>query len=167
MKKFSAEMEQRLLDDGANPVERANAIICMRADGLECHEALLVALLNHPSPHLRAEALRALLGWGREQWVPLALKWLAGDRDEHVRSFVAFDLAYAATRFPVHERAIVEALVRVLEHDASEFVAAKANSALQFLLVPGAQFLEIPNDDFDRHRDVDWELLKPFRSATR
>lgn len=167
MKKFSPEMEQSLLDDGANPVERANAIICMRADGLERHETRLVALLSHPSPHLRAEALRALLSWGRVQWVPLALEWVASDRDEHVRSFVAFDLAHAATRFPGHKRTIVEALVRVLEHDASELVAAKADSALRFLLLPGAQFPEIPNDDFDRHKDVDWERLKPFRSATK
>lgn len=160
MKKFSTRVEQLLLDEAANPVDRANALACMRSDGIERHEHLIVRLLDHPSPHLRAdalrtlltwdaeewlplalergtEALRALLSWGRQQWAPLALKWVASDRGEHVRSFVAFDLAHAATRFPEHERPIVEALVRVLEHDVSDLVAAKANGALQFLLVPG------------------------------
>lgn len=164
--KFSPQKERALLDGAASPVERASAIACMRSDRIMRHEDLLIGLVDHPSPHLRAEALRTLLSWDREEWIPLALERATSDEDEYPRNCLALDLGRVGHALPHHRDAVVRVLVKVVESDPDERVAGWAYGSLRYLLAHEGVVPRCPKNDFDRHRDVDWTLLDPFRSTT-
>jgi hypothetical protein len=137
----------------------------MRSDGIIKHEALVTSWLNDPSPELRAEAHRTLLRWNRVEWLPLAIERVCADPAEAVRGSLASDLRSAARQYPEMRDSILRALVRVVESDPVDYVAAVAYRSLRFVLLELDQ-IEFSPGQFDRRRDVDWALLTPFRARS-
>ena len=76
MTKFTKAQERILLDEGADPIDRAHAITCMRSDGIRRHESLLIGWLDHEVEDMRSQALATLLAWGRDEFAPVAFDWL-------------------------------------------------------------------------------------------
>jgi hypothetical protein len=164
--KFSPERERQLLDSGEDPVNRANAITCMQSDGIVRHEDLIVSFIDHESPDLRAAAIKILLRWGRFGYLQMALDWLKRDPDEHVRGVMTSAVAYVA-HVGQHFDLIARALVEAVERDPDIDVARDAYVAARVIIVPEDWFAtKIDVDTFDRRRDVDWNLLAPYRTST-
>jgi hypothetical protein len=164
--KFKPERERQLLDPNEDPIDRANAITCLESDGVVKHENIIVSFLDNPSPELRAAAIKILLRWGRFEYTELAIDWLKHDHDEHVRGTMTSALAYVA-HVGQHFDAIARALVFALENDNDRDVARRAYEAARVIIVPEDWFAtKIDVDTFDRRRDVDWNLLAPYRTST-
>ncbi len=162
MSKFTDEKERLLLDPTAEPSARANALWCMRSDGLIRHEDVVERWLRDPDFNLRAEAHRTLLHWGREQWVPLAIERATTDSDDRVRRSLCFDFRDAAYDFPSFRTPILRALALAVERDPEEAVAETAYRSFRFIVLE-LRDIERPNRSFNRTTDVDWALLAPYR----
>jgi hypothetical protein len=160
--KFNREKERLLLDTNADPIDRANALWCMRSDGVIGHEELVVSWLQEPEHSLRAEAHRTLLHWGRAEWVPLSIERATTDPDDRVRRSLCFDFRDAVYDFPEFRTPLLRTLVHAVEHDAVEAVAETAYRSLRYILLE-LRDIEQSNPSFDRARDVDWALLAPYR----
>lgn len=160
--KFTEEHERTLLDAQADPVDRASAISCMRADGVQRHETLLVSFLDHPSPHLRGESIAALLAWGRREFLSIAYDEMANEDEPGIRVMMASSLASWAMTHPRDKRESLARLAERMRIDPDEWVVER-------IYVRVRMVLELPRlrsrDDFDRERDVDWAALAPYLDA--
>jgi hypothetical protein len=64
-----------------------------------------------------------------------------------------------------HFDEIARALVATIENDPDVDVARYAYQAARVIIVPEGWFATRINDEnFDRQRDVDWDLLAPYRT---
>ncbi len=151
------------MDPTAYAPDRANALWCMRSDGVIRHEDVVTNWLQSPEHSLRAEAHRTLLHWGREEWVPLSIERARTDPDDRVRRSLCFDFWSAAYDFPKFRAKILRALAHAIEHDPVEAVAETAYRSLRYIVLE-LRTIEPSNHTFNRTRDVDWTLLAPFRT---
>jgi hypothetical protein len=162
--KFTEVRERQLLDPNEDPVNRANAIACMQADGVVRHEELIASFVDHQSPHLRSAAIKMLLRWDRFGYLPLALDLLKNDPERVVRGTMTQAIAYVA-HVGQHFDEIARALVAAIENDPDPGVARYAYQAARVIIVPENWLDTRVNDEnFDRQRDVDWNLLAPYRA---
>lgn len=158
---------QMLDDESADPVERSSAIARLVADGFTDFETTLVALLSHPHFILRGEAIKVLLSaWKLPKYVDTAIKMLRSDPEWSVRTDSAFSLSWFAQRTRQQQERVVKELARCLLHDDDWKVQESCYEQLLNLLGNSKKYLE-SNRKFNRERDVDWELLKPYVDETQ
>jgi HEAT repeat protein len=162
--------EQLIHDESADVVERASAFSRLASDGVRSIRPVAVEWLAHEDPLLRGEAIGKLITyWEEDADVEAGLLMLAGDPAWDVRSSAAYSLGSylfrseaLENREPKHKRRILAALIRQLETDPDDFVQAACYEALVRALVPGGASPTL-SDPFDREREVDWDLLAPWR----
>jgi hypothetical protein len=160
MKKFTAEKERILLDENEHGVNRAWALLAMRIDGVVRHEALILSWLDSPDVDLRGEALNTLAKWKGDEYYSLALERALHDPDEWGRKYAANALCRIAIELPRYEDEVLRLLVRMVESDEL-FVAFCAHNYAREILGFERQII---SRIFDREKDVDWQLLAPYRS---
>lgn len=149
-------------DEGARPVDRASAISRLTADGFEEIEPLLAQLIISDDFLLRGEAIKALLGlWKKSHYLNDAVRMLHTDAEWSVRGDAAFSLTQFALRTGVQQETIVRELVRSLTQDEHFGVQEACYRGLLKLLTQERKLSTLPTS-FNRERDVDWELLKPY-----
>jgi hypothetical protein len=153
-------------DESADPIDRESAIGKLTVDRLYEFEPLFAELLNHPSHYLRGKCVYSLVGfWNRVEYLERALEMLRTEPEWEARQ----DAAHALTSFvlyskictPVQRERIILELVRALTADEDEFVQKACYEDLIEILAPERKLIQLP-DYFDRNRDVDWNLLKPY-----
>lgn len=160
--KSKPEDDKLIYDESADVVERASAISRLTVDGFYEIEPLLVKLLDHESFLLRGEAIKSLLGfWRKSEYIDNAVRLLRTDRDPTVRSDAAFALSRVTLRTGKQREMIVEKLVEGLMQDEDFGVHEECYRGLLQILAPERSLTTIPTY-FNRERDVDWELLKPY-----
>lgn len=166
MKKITPEDLRTLTDVSADPVDRAESLARLThwEKGKYDHlEPTIASLLRDPSATVRGAAIKTLLGWGREKYMDAAIQMLRSDEGEDgiARSNAAFALAAYAQHFGERDR-IVREMVSSLRNDPEWSVQEKCYELLLSLVAPHQK--HTPGyDPFDRDRDVDWELLRPWR----
>lgn len=164
-RKSTPEDEIIIYDETINPGERASALFRLAVDGFSDMEPLLVKLLSHNARILRGEAIKILLSsWRLPQYLDDAVRMLHHDLDDHVRSDAAYSLAQFArySEDGIKQKDfIIKELVQSLMNDDEQFVQETCYEGLLKLLAPERGYVQLP-DDFNRERDVDWELLKPW-----
>jgi hypothetical protein len=153
-------------DENADPVDRESAIGKLTVDRLYEFEPLFIKLLNHRSHYLRGKCIWSLVGfWNRVEHLERAIEMLRTEREWEARQ----DAAHALTSFvlystictPAQRERIILELVRTLTTDEDDFVQKACYEDLIEILVPERKLEPLP-DYFDRNRDVDWNLLKPY-----
>lgn len=159
--KSSPADDQLVRDPHADSLERASSIARLAFDQLYEFEPVFAALLTDQSSDLREAAIKALLGrWNLPQYLEAGITLLHHDPDWVVRSDAAFALAsYVQFTGDQRERVMRE-LVRCVQHDTDPAVQEQCYSKFLALLNGHSSYNE--PDDFNRDRDVDWELLKPY-----
>jgi hypothetical protein len=126
-------------------------------------ESAIAAHLHHQLPMVRGQAIGTLLGaWGRSRYFDTAAQMLLEDRDEDssARTGAVLALKAYANKNPGERERVIRILVKALKQDPDEVLQMSAYQAILDLLLPDNDF-EAPYE-FDRDRDVDWEILKPF-----
>jgi HEAT repeat protein len=157
-----------MLDETANPAERASAIMRLAADKIYDIELDLVHLLNHPSPFIREEAIKVLIGlWGKMDYLGNAVNLLHSDPDWSVRSTAAFSLSqYVRLYNNKIQELIIRELAQQLYKDEDTSVQKICYEEILQILAQergwtSKKWTSLP-DYFDRDRDVDWEIIKPY-----
>lgn len=164
MQRFKSSPADDLLvrDKTARPVDRTSAITRLVFDGFNDIEPLLADMLKDDSYLLRAQAVKALIGsWGRSEYLNDAKRLLRSDPEWLVRSDAAFALSQYAQKHREQQQYIAEELARQLVQDGDSEVQKNCYQELLRLLAPDRDWLSVP-DYFNRERDVDWGLLKPY-----
>lgn len=149
-------------DESARPVDRAGAVKRLALDGFTEIEPLLAELLHHDNFLLRGQAIKLLLSiWTRSRYIDDGVKMLHSDSEWEVRANAAFALSsFAAYTGEQRERIVRELLVQLL-NDEDHAVQRRCYEGLLQLIVPERSQANSPTY-FNRERDVDWELLKPY-----
>ncbi len=111
---------------------------------------------------LRGAAVKALVGqWDKQRYLEEATQILHTDPEWGARADAAVALSMF-TRFSGQQReSILRELTRALIRDEDCAVQKRCYKELLQILAPSKSVTSIP-DYFDRSRDVDWELLKPY-----
>ncbi len=157
--------EQLIHDESVNVAERASAIFRLAVDGYTEMESYLVQLLDHEDDLLRGESIKVLLGgWKKEKYVDKAIEMLHHDPEYAVRGDTAFSLRQFVTGFEngqKYKERVLKELIKQLQKD--ENWAAQSSCYEETLkIITGERFgIKLP-DDFNRERDVDWNLLQPY-----
>lgn len=158
-RKSNSEHDAMVLDESVDPLDRAQAILCLAIDGRTEHEAAFGRLVDHPHPDVRARALQALLSWGLEPYLPKALHAVVHEPDSDARSILILGLRFYGDRAPQSHDSICRALYQVLKID--EECQAEAYEVLLALIDPeNARSLDPL--EFDPERDIDWDLIAPY-----
>jgi hypothetical protein len=156
--------EQLVHDESADPVDRASALMRLAADGRTDLVDTAIAWLSHPESMLRSEAITKLLVfWRRENQFSTVLDLLHHDPDPDVRAAAACALSTYIEHAPSHGDEVLRALVHQLEHEDDRAAQACYYEELLRHILPREAVPDIPHL-FERERDVDWELLRPWRS---
>lgn len=155
-----------LKDDNADPLDRAAAMSRLAHDLLYDLEPEMAKLLNHPHESLRGEAIRVLVGrWKRTAYFDKAFEMLRNDPEWNARCDAVYALGSWA-RFAKAPKEEVDRVVRLLVDaflkEEDDMVQKSYYRELLDILVPGSRRSREVPDYFDRDRDVDWELLKPY-----
>ena len=161
---------QLIRDESGNVADRASALYRLAIDCLRFGDndrEMLVAFtkewLSHREPMLRAEAVTLLLRvWELDDQLWVVIDRLHNDEDPSVRSNAALSLSFYLENTQTHRALILSTLVKRLECDEDDIVQGSCYLELLKHLAPELADDEIPFD-FDRMRDVDWELLAPWR----
>ena len=149
-------------DEFAAPVERASAMMRLAVDGHTEMIELAEQWLSHDSVDLRLEAIRLLIGgWELRDRIPQALHLIRHDPAPAVRATAARALLRYHRRTGESRDLTLRALVDHLRNDEDEVNQQGAYEQLLAELRPNDQLPALPRD-FDRERDVDWELLRPW-----
>jgi hypothetical protein len=156
--------EKLVHDETADPVERASALMRLAADGRTDLVDTAIAWLSHPESMLRSEAVTKLLVfWRRENQFSAVLDLLYQDPDPDVRVAAACALSTFIEPVPSHRDEVLRALVHQLEQEDDRAAQACYYEELLRHILPKGTVPDVPHL-FDRERDVDWELLRPWRS---
>ena len=159
--------DQLVRDENADAVERSSALFRLAVDGFFEFEPLAVELLHHSSNMLRAEAIKILVGlWRKPEYVDDAVQLLHHDPDEMVRGDAAFALSQYAVRTGDQQESITHELANQLTQDSDFGVHEQCYRGLLSLLSPEKSHANLPTF-FDRERDVDWSLLKPYLNESQ
>ncbi|HVG39187.1 MAG TPA: hypothetical protein VM870_07865 [Pyrinomonadaceae bacterium] len=151
-----------LQDINADPVERSSAMVRIGVDKLTHFKPVIADLLRHQHFILRGEAIKVLLGkWNLPEYVEEGVQMLRHDLEWSTRADAASALSWFAFATGKQTDLIARELVRSLKEDENRSVHEEAYSGLLRILTPERKQSTIP-DDFNRERDVDWELLKPY-----
>jgi hypothetical protein len=153
-------------DETADPIDRVAAIAKLTFDQLYEFEPLFVRLLDHPSHYLRGRCINSLVGrWYRVTYLERAIEMLRMETEWEARQ----DAAHALTSFVLYSETctlaqkerIIQELVHAVTADENDFVQGWCYKNLIAILAPERKPITLP-DYFDRNRDVDWNLLKPY-----
>lgn len=151
-----------LNDENADPVERSSAISRLVADNFTNFEPTLIALLDHPHFILRGEAIKVLLSaWKLPKYVDTAVTMLRSDPEWEVRADAVCALSWFAQRTGQQRGKIIGELAKSLLNDTDWAVQENCYRELLVLLNTGKKHPDYSRK-FDRERDVDWEMLKPY-----
>lgn len=161
-RKSKPEDDTLIYDENADPVERASAISRLTVDGFTDIEPLLAQILRHESLFLRSQSIISLLGFfHKSRYIDDAVQMLHSDPEWMARGDAVFALSRFASRTGEQRKPIIRELVQCLMRDENSAVQRKCYEGLLLLLAPERKRSSIP-DNFNRERDVDWELLKPY-----
>lgn len=166
MKQITSEHLRALTNDDADPVDRAEALTALAhwEKGKYDHlEPTIAGLIRDPSPLVRGAAIQTLLsGWKRSKYLQAAIDMLHGDPDDDwtARHDAAFALAQFAIYGGTDRERIIRELVRALREDRAQAVQEQCYEQILRIVAPDRDAPSV--DEFDRDRDVDWELLKPY-----
>lgn len=171
-KKSSEADEQVIYDENADSVERVAAISRLAVDGYEEMEPFLANLLQQGNYQLRRIAINVLLaGWGQSKYLNKVIEILHTDFDENLRVSAARSLGTFAMRFEngqKHKQRILQELIKQLQIDEDFIVQTVCYEEAYKIIkdkrfgVDFSRYGAHPSDFFNRDRDVDWELLKPY-----
>jgi hypothetical protein len=164
--------DERLIhDQTADWVDRTSALSRLAADGRRDLEPVARQWLQDPDPDLAGEALGLLLRYWRRSprvhdYVETAIRWLETAEDPDKRWAAASALGsfvYLPGDYPKEE--ILGALLATLERDEDESVQEECYRALLRHVAPqeSIAFLGRGRHDFDRTKNVRWDLLAPLR----
>jgi vesicle coat complex subunit len=163
MSKTISDADVRALTDpNSDPVDREAALrhLAHWEKGKYVHlEPTIARLFHDPIPMVRGAAIKALVGtWHLTDHVDEALKMMRGDSDWSVRADAAFAVGSYA-KYTGHERErILKALAEAVRADEDPAVQEAAYEQVLALL---ERDITWSAGEFDRDRNVDWELLQP------
>jgi hypothetical protein len=95
--------------------------------------------------------------------LPAVIDLLHHDPDPEVRSAAAHALSTCIDDAPSHQDQVMYALMHQLEHDDDPITQSTCYEELLRHILPREALPRIPHL-FNRERDVDWELLRPWRN---
>jgi hypothetical protein len=167
MKQITTRDLATLTDSTAEPADRAEVLMRLAHWDKGQHERLegtIAGLLADPSAMVRGGAIKTLLAWGKDKYVDAAIQLLRTDKDEdwNARANAAFALASYVYNSGKQRDRIVRELVHALREDPEWPVQERCYESLLEILAP-ERSVEAAGE-FDRDRDVDWELLRPYVS---
>lgn len=166
-RKSTSADEQIIRDKNADPVERASALFRLAVDGFFKFEPLAAEWLRHPSPFLRAEAVKVLVGfWRKSEYLEEAVQLLHFDPNEMVRGDAAFALSQFTFRTGERRETVVRELVKQLMQDDDFGVHEQCYRGLLQILAPEKSLTTLPTY-FNREHNVDWELLRPYLDSSQ
>lgn len=165
MKQITNEELGKLTDTAAEPADRAEVLMRLAHWEKGKHENLestISGLLADPSAMVRGGAIKTLLAWGKDKYVDAAIRLLRADKDEDwtARANAAFALAAYVSNTGKQRERIVRELVGALREDPEWPVQERCYESLLEILAP-ERSVET-GGEFDRERDVDWDLLRPY-----
>ena len=160
---------RNLTDQAAEPADRAEALMRLahwEKGQYDRLEPTIVGLLDDASAMVRGGAIKTLLAWQRDSHVESAIRLLQTDHDEDwtARANAAYALGNYALNTGRSRERIIRALTAALRHDPEWPVQEQCYESLLQLLRP-EQTIASNGGEFDRERDVDWELLRPYIGA--
>lgn len=168
--KSTPEDEQLVRDDSADPLERETSIKRLAYDQIYEMEATFARLIKDSSPYVKGAALNALLAyWKKSQYIDDAICVLRQDESPTSREKAAFALSQFLNRNDAakdYEKRIVSELVRALTHDDDFGVQEVCYQEIVKRLAPDRKVVSHAMY-FNRERDVDWELLKPYLDSSQ
>jgi HEAT repeat protein len=136
----------------------------LAADGRTDLVDTAIAWLSHPESMLRSEAITMLLVfWRRESAFPKVLELLHHDPDPDIRGAAAGALSRFVEHAPSYRARVLDALFYQLTHDDDPITQRTCYKKLLQHILPKEAVPDIPHR-FNRETDVDWELLRPWRS---
>ncbi|MBC7798466.1 MAG: HEAT repeat domain-containing protein [Pyrinomonadaceae bacterium] len=162
--KLKSQMDdlRKVSDEKFDAVERSSAIARLRFDGVQDIESVLVKLLRHKSFLLRRDAIVTLVGfWHKPDFLNEAFRILQSDVDESVRSGAAFALGEFAAQTGNERSQIINKLIKHLMKETQHPVQEECYKAVLRIVAP----VKMPRTvatNFNRERDVDWNLLRPY-----
>ncbi|MBA3438729.1 MAG: HEAT repeat domain-containing protein [Pyrinomonadaceae bacterium] len=163
--KSKPEHDRLVRDEAADPIERASAMSLLAFDQLYEFEPVAAEWLQHREAFLRAEAVKVLVGrWDKVAYLDEAMRLLHFDPEWVVRAGAAFALSQfieLSKQSDQYKEQIVRELVRALLQDKDWKVQESIYQGLWKVLKFGSTY-NYSSGKFDRDRDVDWELLKPY-----
>lgn len=163
--KSKLEDERLVQDEGANHLERESAIKRLAFDQIYEMEPVFARLVYHPSPYIAGAAIYALLArWGKTQYLGDGIRILHSALEPVAREKAAFALYEFAQRGEAsgsYKEQVIRELAHALTHDEDFGVHEECYRGLLQLLAPERGLTNFPTY-FNRARDVDWELLKPY-----
>ena len=156
---------QLVRDESADPVDRASAMMRLAVDGHWEMIDLADQWLARDELELRVEAVGLLVGyWKLEDRIPITIEHLKHDPHTDVRSRAAAALVDFLNRTGKHRDRILKVLVHQLQNDTDYLVQRYAYELLLRTLLSERPIPEPPYA-FDRGRDVDWSLLRPWMDS--
>ena len=166
MKKVTLEDLNALTDSRADPADRVRTLSRLahwEKSKYDRLEPTIAALLKEASSPVRGGAINTLLGsWHKAKYVDAAMRLLHEDHDEDwtARADAAFALGKFALRTNQERERIVRSLVRALREDPEWPVQRRCYEEILRLVAPDRELAD--GGEFDRDREVDWELLSPY-----
>lgn len=162
--KSTPDDERLLSDESPDVVDRAFAIRSLVYDGFDEIEPVLSNLLTHSEAMLRGEAIVALLSrTDKPQYLEKAVQMLRFDNDFEARQNGALALSMFAqfsSEKNAYREIVIKELLEAVIRDKNEFVQKRSYEHLYQLITGKNLFVE--SHLFDRTKDVNWSLLKPY-----
>jgi hypothetical protein len=162
--KSSPDDDRLIQDENARPLDRAAAMTRLRFDKLYHFEPFFASLLDHAAYVLRGEAIKTLLGmWKRSEYLDAAIQLLRSDPEWETRTDAAFAMTMALGQGVIkgsERERVIEELAQALMRDEDDIAQSRYYELLLEILAPERKGA-VP-DYFNRERDVDWQLLKPY-----
>ncbi|MBA4124418.1 MAG: HEAT repeat domain-containing protein [Acidobacteria bacterium] len=154
-----------LRDESTSPADRVSAATVLASDGFGQEIfPVLEKWLNHSHFLLRAEAIWMILsGFGHQKYVEKAIQMLHNDDNWSVRKYASLALSDFSKEYvegKKYEEQIIKELLISLLNDEDGFVQRDSYKGL-YKLIKGKRERSDENE-FDRNRDVDWDLLLPY-----
>jgi hypothetical protein len=167
MKQITPDDLSALTDKNAEPAQRVRALsrLAHWERGKYDHmEPTIASLLDDSNPMVRGAAIKTLVaGWQRGRYVDRAIAMLLTIREDewsNERSDAGFALAQFAQITGKESDRIIRALIQALRTDPDDLVQQSCYKEILGLLAPDRAAPD--GYEFDRERDVDWDLLKPY-----
>jgi hypothetical protein len=153
-------------DENADPIDREAAIGKLTFDQLYEFEPLFASLLDHASHYLRGKCIYSLVArWNKVEYLEKAIQMLHAEPEWEARQQISHALKsfvlYSNICTPAQRERIIRELVHSLNSDEDAFAQRECYRNLVEILAPERKPISLP-DYFDRNRDVDWNLLKPY-----